>query len=294
VSSDGGATWTTFADGVTTSTIANVTGLTNGTDYVFRVAAINAIGVGAYTAASSSATPGFDPASVAGLQAWYDASDAFTLYDATSGGSPVAADGAVARWQDKSGNARHATQATSGSRPARKTAVQGGRDVLRFDGSNDFFSLSAVTTTSSYTSFFVFRRERAGIHSVSLGPETLSGNYTAWWFSDNVVYESSNGTVNFTTHGSANTSTGAFLLATTRTGTTSIATRRNGSALATVTSGAGVTNPASGSWSAIGRGDGAPTFHNGDICEIILYDSALSDSSRAEIESYLMAKWGIS
>jgi hypothetical protein len=34
-----------------------VTGLTNGTAYTFRVAAINAIGVGAYTAASSSVTP---------------------------------------------------------------------------------------------------------------------------------------------------------------------------------------------------------------------------------------------
>jgi hypothetical protein len=73
----------------------------------------------------------FTHASVTGLQAWYDASDASTLYDATSGGSLVAADGAVARWEDKSGNARHATQATSGDRPLRKAAVYGGRDTLR-------------------------------------------------------------------------------------------------------------------------------------------------------------------
>jgi hypothetical protein len=234
-----------------------------------------------------------NPLSLSGLQLWLDASDATTLFDATSGGSLVAADGGVARWEDKSGNTRHATQATSANRPLRKTSVQGSKDVLRFDGSNDFFSLSAVTTTSSYTSFFVFRRTSAGIHSVSLGPATANGNYAAWWFSDNFVYESSNSVNDFTTHGSANTSTGAFALVTTRTGTNSIATRRNGSTLATVTSGAGVTNPASGSWTAVGRASNSPITHNGDMCEVILYDSALSDANRALVENYLLAKWGI-
>ena len=40
--------WTTFADGTSTATTATVTGLTGGTNYYFRVAAVNSAGTGAY------------------------------------------------------------------------------------------------------------------------------------------------------------------------------------------------------------------------------------------------------
>jgi hypothetical protein len=56
-STDNGTTWTTFTAAASTATSATVTGLTNGTAVRFRVAAVNGVGVGAYTAASSSVTP---------------------------------------------------------------------------------------------------------------------------------------------------------------------------------------------------------------------------------------------
>jgi hypothetical protein len=48
-SSNYGSTWTTFDDGVSTTTSVVVTGLTNHQDYRFRVAAVNTIGTGPFT-----------------------------------------------------------------------------------------------------------------------------------------------------------------------------------------------------------------------------------------------------
>jgi hypothetical protein len=143
-SSNSGSTWTTFTRSASTATSATVNGLTNGTAYVFRVRAINGVGSGSYSATSSAATPlaSIAPNAVSGLLMWLDASDASTLYDATSGGSLVSANGGIARWEDKSGNARHALQSSSSQRPLRKSGIIGGKDVVRFDGSNDILNLN--------------------------------------------------------------------------------------------------------------------------------------------------------
>jgi hypothetical protein len=56
-SSNGGGSWTTFADGVSTATSTTVTGLTNLTSYIFRVAALNHNGPGPWSAPSAPVTP---------------------------------------------------------------------------------------------------------------------------------------------------------------------------------------------------------------------------------------------
>lgn len=74
-----------------------------------------------------------------------------SMYDATSGGSLVAANGGVARWEDISGNARHVTQGTSGARPLRKVASINGMDSVLFDGSDDELSNTSVATADFFT-----------------------------------------------------------------------------------------------------------------------------------------------
>lgn len=52
----GSGAWVTFADGASTSTNAVVTGLSESTAYDYRVAAVNAVGNGAYSAIASGST----------------------------------------------------------------------------------------------------------------------------------------------------------------------------------------------------------------------------------------------
>jgi hypothetical protein len=69
---------------------------------------------------------GFNPRSIAGLAAWWDASDASTI---------TTVSGVVSQWNDKSGNGRNFTQATAANRPAVITAGRNGRNVISFGGS---------------------------------------------------------------------------------------------------------------------------------------------------------------
>jgi hypothetical protein len=63
-SSNSGSSWTTF--GTSSSISSNVTGLSNGTSYLFRVSATNSVGAGSYSSNSSSVTPDAANATVPG------------------------------------------------------------------------------------------------------------------------------------------------------------------------------------------------------------------------------------
>lgn len=85
---------------------------------------------------------------------WIDSSDTSTLYDATSGGSLVAANGAIARIEDKSGNGYHYTQLVLNDRPVRKDNQVNGRSVADLDGATDYMQ-STITGFQSYTALFI-------------------------------------------------------------------------------------------------------------------------------------------
>jgi autotransporter-associated beta strand protein len=56
-SSNSGATWLNANDGLSAATTAWVRGLTNGTHYVFRVAAVNSVGTGSFSSRSAAVMP---------------------------------------------------------------------------------------------------------------------------------------------------------------------------------------------------------------------------------------------
>lgn len=90
-------------------------------------------------------TSPWSPANIT-TQLWLDASDSATI---------TLVSGAVSQWNDKSGNARNATQSASASRPTVLTANINGLDVLSFDGSDDWMETPVIFNAASDVSIFI-------------------------------------------------------------------------------------------------------------------------------------------
>lgn len=230
----------------------------------------------------------FDPRRIAGIEQWLDASDASTLYDATTGGSLVAADGGVGRWEDKSGKARHATQATANNRPQRKTQAIGGLDALLFDGSNDVLSLASYTISQPFVTISVVRHATA-----SGGPH--------------FIYDAPSGSNrSFLNHGPGGASSNAGLFSGTAlnsasgffaAGVTAVVTGVHNGASSAIRRNA--VQQAAGDAGANGFANGtiggspAGFVWNGHVCEFLLFSGALSASQLEYLERGLMAKWKV-
>jgi hypothetical protein len=81
------------------------------------------------------------PQPVPGYTVWLDASDTSTI---TSSG------GDVSQWSDKSVNARNFTQSSATAKPKTGTRTLNGKNVIDFDGSNDFLSCPSSTALFNY------------------------------------------------------------------------------------------------------------------------------------------------
>ena len=68
---------------------------------------------------------------------WLDAADTSTITIATG----------VSQWADKSGNGRHATQATLANQPTYISSGMNSLGLVDWDGSNDAMTISGGTTT---------------------------------------------------------------------------------------------------------------------------------------------------
>jgi hypothetical protein len=243
----------------------------------------------------------FGPASLTGLTGWWDASDSSTLFDATTGGSLVDADGVVARIEDKSGAARHFTQGSSGSQPTRKTSQQNGLDVLRFDGSNDRMAGPVFNTLFTATASTCFVVAKAS----SVATDNAQANGNAAVFTDTsgghgFFAVRSNGTVYSFGFDSTFSAFRQASLSYTAGNWVCFTTDHDGATLrVTVNKATSTTQSLSArgftTFSTIlGANYDQTVFLDGDVGEVITYNVALGAGDREAVEAYLMSKWGIS
>lgn len=248
---------------------ATFSGLTANTGYVVQITAINASG----SVLSLNAGP-------TGSFLWLDASDATTITFSSSN--------LVNRWSDKSGNSNHMTQSVVGNQPTLTSSFRNGLSAMNM-GASGFFGNTTMTFGPPPYSIFAVAVNSGSAYQYIIG----SPNDGRIFFGTN--------TNNFTTfvgNGSwnelnANTPLRSVLslslLGLTNQGTnTTLIPYFNGVPLdakngtATVTTGL-----------YIGCSNGQNQFWNGTICEVIIFNSALSEFDRQSIEGYLAWKWGL-
>ena len=249
---------------------------------------------------------GFNPLTLSPAL-WLDASDSTKLFDATSGGSTPGNGVGVARWEDKSGNDRNALQSSGTLQPTRRTSEINGRDIVRFDGSNDILTmgsdLSFIQNSAAHSIFIILKTSQTsfaaiiGSQTAATNPGFLIGlNNTS---PNRLVYrlQSSSGRRQRIGSTSNISSGSAVLIACSYSGggadVSGLSMRINGADESTTAESTHSGEFQKSADAAIGDRVSASLRYNGDIGEILIYPSALSTDNRNDVESYLAAKWGI-
>ena len=215
---------------------------------------------------------------------WLDADDASTITLATG----------VSEWRDKSGNGRHAVQATGSLQPALTAGGLNGKDVITWDGTGKFLTGAYSRTLGAQSVFAVFKYTGT---EVAARIFTQSNAGTDWQIAGGYIPILRNGTTAAICSHAAGTmySSVAAALDTpmvfgaVHTGTTS-SNRKDGGAEATstFTISAAITRYLLGI-ATEGYG-GALT---GLIAEVVVIDAAVDTETRQRIEGYLAWKWGL-
>jgi len=239
---------------------------------------------------------GFNPLSIAGCKLWLRADTITGLTDGQ----------ALTTWLDESGLGNNATQATAAAKPLYKTNIQNGRPVVRFDGVNDFLSVSGnpiARTQTEFAYFAVAKINTAGSNRTILDI-TESTDFSSILLRN--IYLSSTGQLETRVRddaNSSNASTAAEVLAVFKV----VSGTRNGNAVEQFRNGS---SDGVSSENAIGAMDlgsfyttvgalrnssnpNGASFHLGDIAEILIYNTALSTANRQAVEAYLNAKWAV-
>lgn len=242
-----------------------------------------------------------------GLGLWLDGADETSLFDDPYGGSNVAADGQVARWEDKSNNIRHVRQATSAARPIRKAGAQNGRDVVRFDGTADYMDAAKNlwNGASGGTIIAVYKKDNSSdvqcVLNWSRGSDVnvRIRTYSTILANDHGAHlRPSDSSLDSVITGHEDVGTGYNLVVHRfDLGAQTMRMNFNGTEVDNLSSlglvGA-ITDSDSEEAQVGGRDSGSSVvqFFPGDLCEVLAYRRDLTASELRNIEEYLQAKWG--
>lgn len=225
----------------------------------------------------------FSPLDISGLVAWYDFSDITTLFTDAARTTAVTADGdVIGGVTDKSGVGSHAAQATLANKPLYKTGIQNGLSVGRGDAVNDNLDISITLTNE--TIFVVSKHISQGVAGIVIGESGTGFRIVYPSVSDRVDYSYAGSTPATITGVPATTflsitggydGTSARVYANEVAGSV-IAKTATEHTLAKIFSRISGNNPL-----------------NGDIGEVLVYNTYLSDANRQLVWDYINSKWAL-
>jgi uncharacterized repeat protein (TIGR01451 family) len=237
--------------------------------------------------------------SLSNLTLWLRAGQGAYTDAACTSGNEAAAGGAVQCWQDMSGYGHHAIQTTPDNRPIWQPNQVNGQAELQFDGISDFMNLPTPNTlgllNSDYEMFLAFRSSNGDIQFLTGGgltqfelhlnggqgarfiPKDYSGEAWASDIGGNGAY--TNGSPHLVAARVDPALTPAYAGVVRADGsessdwTTSDARSADNTAL------------------LLGVRQGLGYYLNGNMAEVIIYNSVLNSAQRALVENYLSAKY---
>jgi fibronectin-binding autotransporter adhesin len=210
-----------------------------------------------------------------GMGVWLDAADAASITkDVTNH---------ISQWNDRSGNARHFSQTTGSAQPVYTAGALNGLPVVRMDGVDDRLTLNSATNPR--TVFFV---NVPAPFAFIPGTNFLNGIYGNSNPGDKGIRMDSSTTWADPGDGNDYTNGGGTLFingVAGRTFTSSVAhvlTAQRGGSF-----GGAYNNTHLGWYYDTAR------VYNGDIAEVLVYESVLNNAQQQAVEAYLMSKWGL-
>ena len=210
----------------------------------------------------------FSPTGIAGLQLWLKA-DSLALTD----GDPVST------WADSSGNSNNATS-SGASRPTYKAAILGGKPVVRFSSSASNYLVSSLARTQPYTVIIVSKQVAVATQAVIDG-SVLNSGVLVYQFGALDQYAGS-----VLSTGSIAT-TSFLVISAIFCGVTS-SMYVNGTLKISGTIGLANTTG-----TTIGCAGGFIEPLDGDIAELLVYNSVLGSTDRGNVETFLKTKYGL-
>jgi hypothetical protein len=225
---------------------------------------------------------GFNPQSISGLAAWYDASVASSI---TLNGSTVS------QWNDLSGNGQHQVQGSASLQPNYSATNANGKPALTTTGTQ-WMQASAFASSSAATIFLVWKISNAAgtpfvwqrgsvndVHSFLMNPGTSQ-------------IQARRGSANQGTATVSGLGTTDIWRVGTLVFSTTLSRIYNGNTVGTDDT-TTVSAPVGNKVLTLFALDSATRAGSPGIAEFIYYSSQLDDTQQARVRTYLGKKWGI-